>query len=628
MSERGSRRRLALLLPTLITPLAWVLLYLPSLDFPFVWEDRDAIGSGTLLRPEGETLAAFHEPLHRIEQRGVSARQIYYRPLPVVALSLVDQKLGREPRHFRALTIAAGALCAAAFGCFAGWLFGRAGPALFAALFAALHPVGIETTVWIAGIPATISAFFMIAALGCALAATRAAGSRAAAGWGAVSLASLALGLLSKEQAAVTPVLLFATLLSLGAGPRRRVAVSIVIAQLLLVGGYVFALRPAVLGSVLSGLPPIGGSEMTQICTAVASWPRQLAWIFAPVHSSTSDTVRVVASIASPGFALGAALALGSLAAWWALLRAGASVAALGLAWIWIAFAPTSGLLRAAARLRRALSLPPGDGSGAPAGRSRRALAPGRPSGLAPSRGSGAGAAGARGARGENPRAAPGLVFHAEALRDRSGPRPRLPGGLLRARLRGLSRRAASPKREIASPRCSRWTRASTAPPATSTGSRSPSSRASLASAARTTPASSISRRAGSASSRRSPARRPSGSARPRPATDSAAPRKRSRATSRWRTSSARARLRRLYRRDRPQSRGARPPRRGAPLAGAGTDLRRRRPGIARTAASARERTRPGAAVRRTGRPFGLTGSGASPRRRSAPRRGRRSRAA
>jgi hypothetical protein len=345
MPERGSRRRLALLLPTLITPLAWVLLYLPSLDFPFVWEDRDAIGSGTLLRPEGQTLAAFREPLHRIEQRGASARQIYYRPLPVVALSLVDQQLGREPRHFRALTIAAGALSAAAFGCFAGWLFGRAGPALFAALFAALHPVGIETTVWIAGVPATLSAFFMIAALACAMAATRAAGSRAAAGWGAVSLASLALGLLSKEQAAVTPVLLFATLLSLGAGPRRRVAVSIVTAQLLLVASYVFALRPAVLGSVFSGLPPIGGSDLTQIYTAVASWPRQLAWILAPLHSSTSDTVRVVASIASPGFALGAALALGSGAAWWALLRAGVSIAALGLAWIWIAFAPTSGLL-------------------------------------------------------------------------------------------------------------------------------------------------------------------------------------------------------------------------------------------------------------------------------------------
>ncbi len=343
--EHASRSRLALLLPVLIAPLAWVVLYLPSLDFPFVWEDEGAIAAGTLLRPAGQTLAAFGEPLHRIEHLGATARQAYYRPLPVVALSLVDQQLGREPRHFRALTIAAGALCAAAFGAFAGFLFGRTAPALFAALFVALHPVGIETTVWITGVPATASALFMIGALAFALAATRVIGSRAAAGWGALSTASLALGLLSKEQAAVTPALLVATLLSFGAGPRRRAAVWLVVSQVLLVGTYFSALRPAVLGSAFTGVPPIGGSMTTQIFTAIGNWPRQLAWLFAPLHSSTSDTVRIVESIASPRLALGAALALGSLVAWWWLRRAGARVAALGLAWIWIAFAPTAGLL-------------------------------------------------------------------------------------------------------------------------------------------------------------------------------------------------------------------------------------------------------------------------------------------
>jgi hypothetical protein len=53
----------------------------------------------------------------------------------------------------------------------------------------------------------------------------------------------------------------------------------------------------------------------------------------------------VVFSLASPRFWLGLLLALGSLFAWWWLRRAGARVAALGLAWIWIAFAPTAGLL-------------------------------------------------------------------------------------------------------------------------------------------------------------------------------------------------------------------------------------------------------------------------------------------
>jgi tetratricopeptide (TPR) repeat protein len=72
---------------------------------------------------------------------------------------------------------------------------------------------------------------------------------------------------------------------------------------------------------------------------------QQLAWLFVPVYSSTSDAVRVVESLADPWLWLGALLALGSVVGWWALLRARAPVAALGLAWIWIAFAPTAGLM-------------------------------------------------------------------------------------------------------------------------------------------------------------------------------------------------------------------------------------------------------------------------------------------
>jgi tetratricopeptide (TPR) repeat protein len=346
VAERTSRPRwAALLLPALVASLAWVVLYLPSLDYPFVWTDEGALAGGAMLRPAGETLAAFREPLHRIEHRGASARQAYYRPLPVVALSLVNQNFGREPRNFRRVTHAVGAVCIAAFGLFAGWLFGRAGPALFAALFVALHPVGIEATVWISGVPATTCALFVIGALWLALASPRAPRSSTAVAWGALSLAALALGLLSKERAVVEPALLLAALVSLNAGRRGSVAAGLVLAHALLVAGYLFWLRPAVLGSTLAGLPPIGGSATTQILTAVASWPRQLAWLFVPVSCSTSDAVRVVESLADPWLWLGALLALGSVVGWWALLRARAPVAALGLAWIWIAFAPTAGLM-------------------------------------------------------------------------------------------------------------------------------------------------------------------------------------------------------------------------------------------------------------------------------------------
>jgi len=332
-------------LPPLIAALAWLALYAPSLDYPFAWTDEHAIGgAGTLLRPAGETLSAFAEPLHRIPHRGSAARQSYYRPLPVVLLSLVDQRWGRDPRAFRSLSLGCGALCIAAFGLFAGGLFGRVGPALFASLFVALHPVGIEATVWIAGMPASLCALFVLTALACALRCVRAAHARSAAGWGLLSAAALALGLLSKERAAVEPVLLLAAWLCLGAERRAR-AGALGLAHAALVALYFLALRPAVLGSALGALPPIGGDPTTHVRTAIASWPGSIAWLFAPLHSSTSDAVHLARSFGDPGLWLGALIALGSALGCWALRRAGARIATLGLAWIWIAFAPTSGLL-------------------------------------------------------------------------------------------------------------------------------------------------------------------------------------------------------------------------------------------------------------------------------------------
>jgi len=328
-----------------LAPLAWLALYLPALDYPFAWTDEGAIAGGTLLRPAGETLAAFGEPLHRIGDLGGGVHQAYYRPLPVAVLSLVDQNLPREPRSFRLFTIVFGALCVSVFGLFATWLLQRPGPALFAALFVALHPVGIEATVWIAGLPAAICAIFAIGVVALGVRAARAATPGQAALYGLLSTAALCLGLLSKERAAVAPALLVAALLSLGRAPRRVAAVCLVGVQAVVVAAYVFALRPAVLGSAFAGLPPLGGRTSTQTFTAIATWPAQLGWLFAPLHSSTSDAVWLAESAGEPRVWLGALLALGSLAAWFLLRRVGARVAALGLAWIWIAYAPTSGLM-------------------------------------------------------------------------------------------------------------------------------------------------------------------------------------------------------------------------------------------------------------------------------------------
>ncbi|MDJ0851637.1 MAG: hypothetical protein QNK04_24950 [Myxococcota bacterium] len=332
-------------LPALLPALAFLLLHARTLDHGFVWTDETALGAGTLLRPAGETLRAFAEPLHRIEKRGEAAQQRYYRPLPVAMLSLVDQRLGREPAPFRVLTLAVGALGAAAFGLFATAVLGGTGAGVFVGLFVAVHPVVIENVAWIVAMPESLSSFFVVIAVAAGLASLRPRKPGSAAALATLSVLALVLGLLAKERAVVTPALLLAGVVCLGLRAQWRQAGLLIAVQLAVLGLYTFGLRPLALDSAVLPLPPIEGSLLTQVLTGIASWPRQIGWLFAPLTSSTSDTVRVVSSLADPWLWLGLLLAAGSVAGFVFLLRQGLGAGALGLAWIWIAFAPSAGLL-------------------------------------------------------------------------------------------------------------------------------------------------------------------------------------------------------------------------------------------------------------------------------------------
>ncbi len=334
--------------------LVLVALYAPALDYDFSWTDTSAIAGRSMLRPPGEINQAWSEPLHRIAHRGDAARQSYYRPLQVVLLSWVDAHLGSQPRHFRTAGLAVGALCLGVFALFAWRLLGRPAVAALAALIVACHPVGIECYVWIAGVSGALCSGFVIAAIGLALAAAQAGSSTAFAGLGAASLIALTAGLLSKERALVAPALLAVTLLlqlrpairheSRGSRARMR-ATGLVAAHLGIALTYWFAWRPRVLGEAAPRLPPLGDSTATQLLSAVANWPEKLAWLFVPLHSSTSDVIRVVDSPGDADFMLGLGLVAATAIAGVLCLRGGRPIAALGIAWIWIAYLPTAGLL-------------------------------------------------------------------------------------------------------------------------------------------------------------------------------------------------------------------------------------------------------------------------------------------
>lgn len=142
-AQAGDIRRLGatLICVALLPAILFALLHARSLDYPFVWTDITAIGQKTMIRPVGEILESFSEPLHRIDFRDASATQAYYRPLQVVLLSLTTQWIGDSPRAYRSLTILVGALCVAAWGVLVLGMTQNTVVASFAASFVAAHPV-------------------------------------------------------------------------------------------------------------------------------------------------------------------------------------------------------------------------------------------------------------------------------------------------------------------------------------------------------------------------------------------------------------------------------------------------------------------------------------------------------
>jgi hypothetical protein len=343
-----------LLLPVVI----FLGLYLPALDYDFIWTDHSEIEHEVLLRPAGEVLGAFAQPMDPdLAKLSPGTAQPYYRPLQVVVASVVHNNFGKRPRYFRAVSLALGSATIALFGLLV-WLIVRdEWVAFLAAALLAAHPVLIEVYLWIAGLSAALAYFFLIICLILSVLALRAKDAARRYAMLAASTIALALGLLSKESIAIVPGLTLALIITLDrlertenpATPRRRefhsAALGLLIAHTLITCLFVFVWRPYVFGVVLTDSPPISPNPAVHLLTVMATWPSQLVWLFLPLTSTTSDVVRIVNNLLDPLAVLGAGLAVGSAGIWWWLLRQGHSVLALGLAWVALAFLPTSGIV-------------------------------------------------------------------------------------------------------------------------------------------------------------------------------------------------------------------------------------------------------------------------------------------
>jgi hypothetical protein len=261
-----------------------------------------------------------------------------YRPLVIAGFAL--DRLVDGPVWFHAVNLLWHAGTAVALAALARrWADTTA--ALVAGVLFAVHPVHVEAVANVVGRAELMAALFVVLAVYAALVCER-------VGW---SAAALALGLLSKENAAVAPALIgLGWLVGLARPERRRMARFV--ASWVLVGG-VYAVVRAVIRHPFAGSASIaplfvGESPLTVRLTAMqglADVARLLVFPLALRVDYSPAERTVVTSPLDARFAAGVLCALG----WAALLavawKRGRKLEAFGLGWIGVAFLPVANLL-------------------------------------------------------------------------------------------------------------------------------------------------------------------------------------------------------------------------------------------------------------------------------------------
>ena len=278
-----------------------------------------------------------------------------YRPFPL-ATFVLDWQLG-SLAWFHAVNLLWHAGAAVAVAALARRWAGSTA-ALAAGLIFAVHPVHVEA------VANVIGRAELIAAVGACL-AVYAAVVQQSVGWSALALIA---GLLSKENAAVTPALIaWAWIVGVGGPPPSRGRMMAFAASWVIIGAAYLAVRATVLHpyAQLHALAPVfaGQRPVEMRLTAMAALADVARLLVFPLtlRADYSPAEReAVSSLLEWRFLLG----LAAVAFWavllWVAWRRGRRVEALGLGWIAIAFLPVANLLLPTGILvaERALYLP------------------------------------------------------------------------------------------------------------------------------------------------------------------------------------------------------------------------------------------------------------------------------
>ncbi|HEV8701662.1 MAG TPA: tetratricopeptide repeat protein [Candidatus Polarisedimenticolia bacterium] len=233
-------------------PLLALLLYIPTLGHDFVFDDRGVIEANPLMHdirdlPRLFVTPYWNAPLHS---------RLLYRPLTSASFALDRAISGMRPAWFHAVNVALHALATLLVAGLALELLpGRPAAAAVAGALFAVHPVHVEAVAGIVGRAEILAAIGVLSAIACHRRALLARPERATL-WVAAAWVSALGGVLAKESAIVTPLLVLLaerTMPGVQAASRAR--------RLVLHAGYgmvalgYLGIRAAVLGTIGPGQP-------------------------------------------------------------------------------------------------------------------------------------------------------------------------------------------------------------------------------------------------------------------------------------------------------------------------------------------------------------------------------------
>jgi hypothetical protein len=308
--------------------------YLGALWNHFALDDNQIIAFNALVHHISGMWRAFVAPYWPPDVGGG-----LYRPLAIASYTLDWTVSGGAPWWFHAVNLAWHAGACVAVASLARRLSGDRA-AWTAGLLFAVHPVHVEAVANVVGRAEIMAALFVVLAVYAALA-------RDQVWW---SLAALACGVLSKENAIVAPgLIVWAWVLGLARPSRGRVAAYA--ASWLVFGIAYFVFRIAVLQQGVANTPaPVffGASPIAVRLTAIATLADVARLLVFPLTLRVDYSPAERSLITSP-LDLSFVVGLLCLTAWAALIglcwRRGRRVEAFGLGWIGIAFLPVSNLV-------------------------------------------------------------------------------------------------------------------------------------------------------------------------------------------------------------------------------------------------------------------------------------------